>query len=104
MWDRSLIYIATDFGRDQRRPEGSETFGSAHGPNNANLLVSPLLQGNRVFGGVDPTTCLTYGFNTRTGEPDRNVELKEGHWYSAIAQALGIDFPGRHNMSAVVRG
>ena len=104
MWDRSLIYVATEFGREQFRPPGAELWGAGHSLNNGTLLISPLLEGNRVFGGVDPHTCLTYGFDTRTGEPDVDVELKEGHVYSAIAQALGVDFPGRHDMSAIMRG
>ncbi|MSV30699.1 MAG: hypothetical protein EXQ52_18425 [Bryobacterales bacterium] len=60
MWDNSLVYFATDFGRDKICPENSLTFGTGHDLNNGTILVSPLLKGNRVFGGVDPDTCLTY--------------------------------------------
>jgi uncharacterized protein (DUF1501 family) len=102
MWDRSMIYVATDFGRDKTRPAGAESWGTGHSLNNGTLLVSPLLAGNRVYGGVDPTTCETYGFDGRTGEVDASLRCSEGHIYSAIAQALDIEFPGRIDMSALL--
>ncbi|NVB42631.1 hypothetical protein G6O69_32715 [Pseudenhygromyxa sp. WMMC2535] len=103
MWDRSLIYVATEFGRDKLRPSGgSSTYGTGHHLNNGTVLLSPMLQGNRVFGGVDPSTLLTYGFDTGTGEPLPGTVLREGEIYSAIAQALGIDFTGRRDMSALM--
>lgn len=102
MWDRSLIYVATDFGRDKTRPAGAESWGTAHSLNNGTLLVSPLLAGNRVYGGVDPATCATYGFDGSTGEADASLRCSEGHIYSAIAQALDIEFPGRIDMSALL--
>ncbi|MEM9460932.1 MAG: hypothetical protein AAGF11_42605 [Myxococcota bacterium] len=103
MWDRSLIYVATDFGRDKVRPAGANRWGTGHDLNNGSLLISPLLQGNRIFGGVDPTTGLTHGFDPRTGQPDRDAQQREGDIYSVIAQAMGVDFPGRRDMSALVR-
>lgn len=103
MWDRSLIYVATDFGRSKDRPSGSLAFGSGHHLNNGNLFLSPMLKGNRVFGGVDPTTCLTYGFDPRTGEPAPGTVMREGHLYSLIAHAMDIEFEGRYDMSAVLR-
>lgn len=102
MWDRSLIYVATDFGRDKTRPAGAESWGTGHALNNGTLIVSPLLKGNRVFGGIDPTTCETYGFDGSTGEADPSLTCSEGHIYSAIAQALDIEFPERLDMSAVL--
>jgi hypothetical protein len=102
MWDRSLIYVATDFGRDKVRPPGSTSWGTGHALNNGTLLVSPLLAGNRVFGGIDPKTCLTYGFDGSTGEADPATVIGEAHIYSAIAHALDIEFPERLEMSAVL--
>jgi hypothetical protein len=102
MWDRSLIYVATDFGRDKTRPAAAESWGTGHALNNGTLIVSPLLKANRVFGGIDPLTCLTYGFDGKTGEPDPARPVSEGHIYSAIAHALDIEFPERYDMSAVL--
>jgi hypothetical protein len=102
MWDRSLIYVATDFGRDKTRPAGAESWGTGHSLNNGTLLVSPLLAGNRVFGGIDPKTCETYGFDGTTGAADPGLRCSEGHIYSAIAQALDIEFQGRIDMSALL--
>jgi hypothetical protein len=104
MWDRSLIYVATDFGRSKTRPSAATAWGSGHDLNNGSLLISPLIKGNRVYGGVDPKTCLTYGFNRSTGEPDRGVEFEEAALYGAIAHALDIDFPGREDCPALLRG
>jgi len=103
LWDRSLVYIATDFGRDKLRPSGSSSWGTGHHLNNGHVLISPLLKGGRAFGGVDPETLLTYGFDTTTGDPAPGTVMREGHVYSTIAQALDVDFDGRHDMSAVVR-
>ena len=59
LWDRSMIYFASDFGRTKRRPTNSETFGTSHNLNNGYAILSPLVNGNTVLGGVDPTTGLT---------------------------------------------
>jgi len=104
MWDRSLIYVATEFGRSKTRPSESQSWGTGHDLNNGSLLISPLIKGNRVYGGVDPKTGLTYGFDRTTGEPKRDVKLFEGDVYSLIAHALGIQFPGRVDFPAVVKG
>jgi hypothetical protein len=103
LWDKSLIYIATDFGRSKERPENATSFGTGHDMNNGNVLVSPLLKGNRVYGGVDPETCRTYGYDPRDGSPAPGTVMREGHTYSLIAQALDIDFAGRVDMSGLVR-
>ena len=104
MWDRSLLYVATEFGRSKTRPSGSLKFGSGHDLSNGNLLVSPLLKGNKVYGGVDPKTVLTYGFDGATGEAKPDTVMREGHVYSLIAQAMGVSFDGRLDMSGLVRG
>jgi hypothetical protein len=104
MWDRSLIYVATEFGRDKVRPSGAPSWGTSHHLNNGSLLISPLLKGNAVYGGVDPKTGLTFGFDRTSGEPDKQRVLFERDVYSAIAHALDIDFPGRVDYPALVRG
>ncbi|WP_141734300.1 hypothetical protein [Oligoflexus tunisiensis] len=98
MWDRSLIYIATEFGRDK-----VASGGSGHHLNNGVVVISPMVKGNSVFGGVDAATGLTYGFDPATGAPMPNTVMKEKHHYSAIAQAMGINFDNRVNMAAVVK-
>lgn len=105
MWDRSLIYVATEFGRTKDVPAGASlvTSSSGHHLNNGSLLISPRLRGNQVFGGVDPDTCLTYGFDPQTGEPQRGRRMSIGHVYSLVSQAMNIDVPGRHDMSGLVR-
>ncbi len=102
MWDRSLIYVATEFGRDKRRPSGSSGWGTAHHLNNGALLISPLIKGNRVFGGIDPQTLLTYGFDGRTGEPDPGSVRREEDIYSLVAQAMGVEFDTRRDMSGLI--
>lgn len=103
MWDRSLIYVATDFGRSKERPADAVTFGSGHHLNNGSLFISPLLKGNRVLGGVDPTTALTYGIDFATGEPDPNQVMREEELYSLICNAMDIEFTGRRDFSYMLR-
>jgi hypothetical protein len=99
MWDQSLIYIATEFGRDK-----VATGGSGHHLNNGVVMISPRLNGNKVFGGIDAATGLTFGFDPNTGEPKPNTKMNERDVYSVAAAALGIDFEGRKPVKALVRG
>lgn len=98
MWDRSVIYLATEFGRDK-----VATGGSGHHLNNGVVMISPLLKGGRIFGGVDPATGLTFGFDGKTGEPARNLWMNEKDIYSALALALGFKFPGQKDMASMIR-
>lgn len=103
MWDRSLVYVATDFGREKIRPFNSGSYGTGHHLNNGSLLISPLLKGNQVFGGIDPDTLLTYGFDRDSGAPEPGSLMREGDVYSAVAQALDIEFTQRRDMSAMMK-
>lgn len=98
MWDHSLVYIATEFGRDK-----VATGGSGHHLNNGVVMISPRLKGNKIYGGVDAATGLTFGFNAETGEPAPGTNMKERDVYSVAASALGIDFQGRRPTKGVVR-
>jgi hypothetical protein len=104
MWDRSLIYVASEFGRSKSRPSGSTGWSTAHDLNNGSLIISPLIRGNRVYGGVDPKTGRTYGFDPATGQPDPASKFFEGDVYSLLAHALDIPFAGRRDFAGVVRG
>jgi len=66
-------------------------------------MISPLLEGNRIFGDVDQNTGLTYGFNPATGESMPGTKMNERDIYSALATALEIEFGGRKTMTAMVR-
>lgn len=103
MWANSLVYFATDFGRDKTRPAGSLTFGTGHDLNNGTILVSPLLKGNRVYGGVDPDTCQTYGFDRATGAPVPGSRMDEQDVFGAICQALAVPFEGRRNVDCMMK-
>lgn len=96
LWDRSLIYMATEFGRTRTRPDGAaEIFGTGHDLNNGFMMLSPMLKGNTVLGGVDPLTTLTYGFDPRTGAPERGkVTSNEPDIFSGVLTAMGIDTSG----------
>ena len=93
-WDRTIIYIPTDFGRSRSRQDGADQFSSGHHLNNGNLIISPLANGNMVLGGVDPDTGLTYGFDPRTGAPDPGRHMTEAEVYAGILQALGVSTTG----------
>lgn len=106
MWDRTLLYVAPDFGRGKTRPAGAEEFGSAHDLNNGVMLLSPLVRGNTLLGGVDANTGLTYGFDPATGAPDPGRTMTEAEIYAGIVQALGVDTSGSGlpDMPAMRRG
>ena len=93
-WDHSMLYFATEFGRTRNRPDNAMTFGSSHELNNGSLIVSPLVAGGKVRGGIDRDTTLTYGFDPQTGAPDKNRTMKEPEIYAGIAQAMGVDTAG----------
>jgi len=103
MWDRSLVYFATEFGRDKVRPSGSFEFGTGHHLNNGAILVSPLLNGNTVYGGVDVNTALTYGFDRNTGAPAPGTVMREGDVYGCIAQAMGIAYDGQLTVPCMIK-
>lgn len=95
LWDRTLIYVATDFGRTRSRPDNAAEFGSGHDLNNGFLMVSPMVKGNTLLGGVDPATTLTYGFDARTGAPlPGKVSSNEADLYSGVLTAMGADLSG----------
>ena len=95
-WDHSMMYFASDFGRTRNRAENAREFGSSHHLNNGSLLVSPLVRGNTVLGGVDPNTTLTYGFDPLTGAPEPGRHMAEAEVFSGIVQALGVSTAGTH--------
>lgn len=99
MWDRSLVYVATEFGRDKVR-----SGGSGHHLNNGSVMISPLLKGNAVYGGVDASTGLTYGFDPVTGAPDPGRNMTEEDTFGALSHALDLPFAGRRDAPCMVRG
>ncbi len=105
-WDRTLIYVASDFGRSRNRAGGNEVFSSGHDLNNGNLIISPLVNGNTLLGGVDPDTGLTYGFDPQTGAAAPNRVMSEGDIYAGILHALGVSTTGSGlpDMPAMRRG
>lgn len=90
-WDRSMIYIATDFGRTKVRPSKAPDFGTAHDLNNGFVLLSPLVNGNKVLGGVNPNTAMTYGFDPTTGAPDKGKTMEEKQIFGGILHALKVN-------------
>ncbi|WNG47394.1 hypothetical protein F0U60_27155 [Archangium minus] len=95
LWDRSLIYMATEFGRTRTRSEGASRFGTGHDLNNGFMILSPMVRGNTVLGGVDPKTTLTYGFDPRTGAPlPGKMEANEADIFSGLLTAMGVDTSG----------
>jgi hypothetical protein len=89
MWDRSLVYIATEFGRSVRG-QGNGEFGSGHELSNGAVLVSPLLNGGRVYGRLDAQSGLVRGFDAESGAAnDDVVGVGEPELCATIGQALG---------------
>jgi len=95
LWDRTLIYVATDFGRTRTRVDNAVEFGSGHDLNNGFLMISPMVKGNTILGGVDPLTTLTYGFDARTGTAmPGKLTSNEPDLYSGVLTSMGADLAG----------
>jgi hypothetical protein len=95
LWDRTLIYVATEFGRTRTRPSDAADFGSGHDLNNGFLMLSPMVKGNTVLGGVDPDTTLTYGFDARTGQAQKGkMTSNEPDIFAGVLTAMGADLSG----------
>ena len=91
MWDRTMIYVASDFGREKHRPAGASDWGTSHSLNNGVMVFSPLTPGDTLLGGVDPDTGFTHGFDPQTGAPDVGREMAEAEIFSGLLGALDID-------------
>ena len=58
-------------------------------------MMSPMLKGNTILGGVNKNTCLTHGFDPETGAPDTaKVLSNERDIYSGILHTLSVDTTG----------
>jgi hypothetical protein len=91
MWDHTMIYVASDFGREKNRPSGATSWGTSHHLNNGVMVFSPLVPGDTLRGGVDSDTGLTYGFDPITGDPDPGRTMAEAEVFSGLLGALGVD-------------
>ncbi|MBK7863569.1 MAG: DUF1501 domain-containing protein [Archangiaceae bacterium] len=95
LWDRTMIYVATDFGRTRTRVGGAAAFGTGHDLNNGFLMLSPMLKGNTLLGGVDKNTTYTYGFDPETGAADPGkTQSNERDLYAGMLHTLGVDTTG----------
>jgi len=92
-WDRSMIYMATDFGRTKKRANAAEIFSTSHDLNNGNLVISPMVNGGRVLGGVG-VDGNTYGFDPISGIANTNVTMTESQIYGGVLQAMGVSTTG----------
>lgn len=96
MWDKSVIYITSEFGRDRVQEGGSEPHKS-----NANMIVSPLVNGNRFYGSLDASTGQIGGFNPETGEPESWRQITAADHYSIIADLMGAPFTGQRDFPCI---
>jgi hypothetical protein len=104
LWSRSVVYVATEFGRDKSRESpGAEQFGTGHHQNNGVLVLSPRVRGNRAYGGVDRATLLTHGFDRSTGAPAPGTVMSMRDAYGAVAAALGVEYEGRADVPCMLR-
>jgi hypothetical protein len=95
LWDRTMIYVATDFGRTRQRAASATSFGTGHDMNNGFLILSPMAKGNTVLGGVNPNTVYTYGFDPESGTPDPSKTLSnERDIFAGVLHTLGVDTSG----------
>jgi hypothetical protein len=93
LWDRTMIYCATDFGRSKNGSQVA-SFGTGHDLNNGVLAISPLVNGNSVLGGVDPVDHMTYGFNPDDGTAVEGSQMTEAQIFGGLVNAMGVDTTG----------
>ena len=94
-WDRTLIYVATDFGRTKNRVANATSFGTGHDLNNGFFILSPMAKGNTVLGAVDKSTAQTYGFDAETGVASPGKVLSnERDIYVGVLHTLSVDTTG----------
>ncbi len=95
LWDNTLIYVATDFGRSKIRPTSATQFGTGHDLDNGFLMLSPLLKGNTVLGGVNPDDLTSFKFDTETGAQVPTMGLSnERDVFAGVLHTLGVDTTG----------
>lgn len=95
LWDRTLIYVATDFGRTRLRPANAGVFSTGHDLNNGVLIVSPLVKGNTVVGAVDARTTQCSGWDPLTGAAKSTTYApNEAQLYAGLLRALSVDSAG----------
>jgi len=94
LWDRSVVYIPTEFGRSKTRPANARDFGSGHDLNNGVMVLSPRVAGNRVLGGVDSDTARTFGWDPVDGTPRRESNVAEAQVFAGLLEVLGVDTAG----------
>lgn len=86
-----------------RKRSKAEGVRSGHNLNNAAVMVSPLIKGNKVYGGVDQKTGYTFGRDLALGEPEPGRQLSEGDVHHMMLQALGVPATGGPNASGIIR-
>ncbi len=105
LWDRTVIYVPTEFGRTKVRPAGAADFGSGHDLNNGVMVLSPMVRGNRVLGGIEPNTGRTFGWAPSDGTATPGQTSSEAQIFAGILETLGIDVSeGGLNTVSAIRG
>lgn len=94
LWDRSMLYFATDFGRDKTRPENAIHYGTGHNLNNGVAMLSPLVKGDTILGGIDRDTLKLHGCDPQSGRPEPGRLNAEAEVFSGQLAALGVDTAG----------
>lgn len=93
-WQHSMVYIATEFGRDKDREAGKDEFTSGHHTNNGLVMISPMVNGGQALGGIDKNTLLTYGFDPESGTPEPGRKTTEKEVYAGILHAMDVNTSG----------
>jgi hypothetical protein len=89
-----MVYQALGSPNDIACRSAPERFGTGHDLNDGALIISPLANGGRLLGGIDPDTGITYGFDPASGGPDGGRQMTEAEIYAGMAQSLGVSLDG----------
>ncbi|MEM1024657.1 MAG: hypothetical protein AAGD10_04925 [Myxococcota bacterium] len=96
LWDRTVLYMPSEFGRVQVRYGPGGNFGTAHDFPGVQIAVSPLIRGGRIFGDIERSQGRLIGFEPTASnaiDPTRpGISEKEG--FSAMLELMGISRAG----------
>jgi len=97
LWDRTVMFLPTEFGRGQYRVQNDVLFGTAHDLEGAQVLVSPLVNGGKILGDVDRSSGRLWGFDpestTNIVDPSRSG-IREKDTYAGVLHLLDVPTPG----------
>ncbi len=97
LWDRTVLFMPSEFGREAERPDNAHIYGTAHDLEGGNVIISPLANGGRVLGDINPSTARLYAFDPEdpSGVVDTSrTGISEEETLAGVLHLLEVPTPG----------